>query len=478
MFKRERILAAGKRAYPARANRSETAKDCLDNFENWEKQKKEVRAAGRIRSIRGHGGLSFVGLEDESGRIQAVLKKDRIGAESYDIFFETIDVGDFVEIAGILFVTKRGERSIEAKEWKLLSKTLRPLPEKWHGLKDIEERLRCRYLDFLSNPEERDLFLKKARFWSVVRNYLSGNGFLEVETPVLEMIPGGADAEPFVTRHNALDIELYLRISLELPLKRLIVGGFEKVFEIGRIFRNEGIDREHLQDYTQMEFYWAYADYNALMAFVRDMYQTAIQAALGDLRHNWNDEIIDWSGEWPKVEYFEIFKEKTGLDLIKAPESGLVALAKREGLDPEKHPGKGRVTDLIFKKMVRPHFVQPTFLVNPPVEIEPLAKRMESDPSRVERFQVMACGTEIGKGFSELNDPVDQRSRFEEQMKLREKGDLEAQRMDEDFVRALEHGMPPTGGFGVSERLFSIIMNRPIRETIFFPLMRPQQKVD
>ncbi len=472
--KREQILAKGLKPYPAGTKRNETTKDCFDNFDAWEKEQREVMVAGRIRSIRGHGGLSFVGLEDEAGLIQIALKKDHIGEESYGDFFESTDSGDFIEVSGILFITKRGEKSVDAKTWRLISKTLRPMPEKWHGLKDIEERLRYRYLDFISNPEERQVFIKKARFWQSIRKFLSDNDFMEVETPVLEMIPGGADAEPFATHHNALDIDLYLRISLELPLKRLIVGGFEKVFEIGRIFRNEGIDREHLQDYTQMEFYWAYADYRALMPFTQKLYQVAIKDALGGLKHGWNDQVIDWAGDWPIVEYFEIFKEKTGLDLKTAKESDLIALAKKQGLDPEKHPGKGRVTDLIFKKMVRPHFVQPAFLINPPVEIEPLAKRMESDPNRVERFQVMACGTELGKGFSELNDPIDQRGRFEEQMKLREKGDAEAQRMDEDFVRALDHGMPPTGGFGFSERLFSIIMNRPIRETTFFPLMRPK----
>jgi len=244
--KREQILVKGKQPYPAETKRNETIKNCLKNFDAWEKDQKEVVVAGRIRSIRGHGGLSFIGLEDESGLIQIVLKKDHIGEESYNDFFEFIDAGDFIETVGSFFITKRGEKSIDAKIWRLISKALRPMPEKWHGLKDIEERLRYRYLDLLSNSEEREIFFKKARFWKAVRGYLSDNGFLEVETPVLEMIPGGADAEPFATHHNALDIDLYLRISLELPLKRLIVGGFEKIFEIGRIFRNEGIDREAL----------------------------------------------------------------------------------------------------------------------------------------------------------------------------------------------------------------------------------------
>ena len=453
------------------------ASDLLNKFDAVSKETLETNSvtcslAGRIVSMRDFGKAAFAHVQDVTGKIQVYLKKDILGEKQS--LLKKLDIGDIIGLKGKLFRTKTNELTVEVEDFVFLSKSLRPLPEKWHGLKDIETRYRQRYVDLIVNSEVRQIFATRRRFWKAVRGYLSDNGFLEVETPVLEMIPGGADAEPFATHHNALDIDLYLRISLELPLKRLIVGGFEKVFEIGRIFRNEGIDREHLQDYTQMEFYWAYADYKILMPFVRELYQTAIKDALGDLKHNWSDQIIDWAGDWPIVEYFDIFKEKTGLDLKIASEKDLIALAKKEGLEPEKHPGKGRVTDLIFKKMVRPHFIQPAFLINPPVEIEPLAKRMEGDPNRVERFQVMACGTELGKGFSELNDPVDQRGRFEEQMNLREKGDAEAQRMDEDFVRALEHGMPPTGGFGVSERLFSIIMNRPIRETTFFPLMKPK----
>ncbi|MEK7498650.1 MAG: amino acid--tRNA ligase-related protein, partial [Patescibacteria group bacterium] len=284
--------------------------------------------------------------------------------------------------------------------------------------------------------------------------------------------PGGADAEPFVTHHNALDTDFYLRISPELSLKRLLVGGFEKVFEIGRIFRNEGIDAEHLQDYTQLEFYWAYSNYEELMEYVEKMYKKVIEATTGSLVTHWRDHEIQWGGVWPKIEYFKIFKEKTGLDLDVATEEDLKKKAQGEGIRLEDHVGRGRLIDLIFKKLIRPHLIQPIFLIDPPVDIEPLAKRRPGHPHQVERMQVVACGTELGKGFSESNDPVDQRLRFEEQMKLREMGDKEAQYLDDDFVEALEYGMPPAAGFGVSERLFAILMDKPVRETVFFPLMR------
>jgi len=299
-------------------------------------------------------------------------------------------------------------------------------------------------------------------------------GFLEVETPVLEFVPGGAEAEPFQTHHKALDTDFYLRISLELPLKKLLVGGYEKVFEIGRIFRNEGIDREHLQDYTQMECYWAYADYNDMMAFVRKMYFLVVKKLFGGYVTKIGGRKIKWNGVWPKVDYFSVFKHESGLDLARVSREDLRKKAFALGLTPEKSAGRGRLIDLIFKKTVRPKLVSPCFLVNPPVDVEPLAKRLFSDPDRVERFQIVALGTELGKGFTELNDPVDQRARFEEQMKLREAGDKEAQRLDEDFLRALEYGMPPAAGFGMSERLFAVLMDRPVRETVIFPLMRPK----
>jgi lysyl-tRNA synthetase class 2 len=297
-----------------------------------------------------------------------------------------------------------------------------------------------------------------------------------VETPVLENLPGGAEAEPFKTHHNALDEEFYLRISLELPLKRLLVGGYDKVFEIGRIFRNEGIDREHLQDYTQLEFYWAYSDYHDVMRLTEKVYKEVIEKTCGGLVTEFGGKKIDWSKKWPSVDYVEAFKKANdGLDPISASHTELAAKTRELKLEVDKNAGKGRLIDLIFKKTVRPTLIEPCFLINPPVEIEPLAKRHPENPAVVERFQIVACGTELGKGFSELNDPDDQRARFEEQMKLRAAGDAEAQYLDEDFLEALQYGMPPAGGFGVSERLFAILMDMPIRETVFFPLMRAKK---
>jgi lysyl-tRNA synthetase class 2 len=339
----------------------------------------------------------------------------------------------------------------------------------------LEERLRQRYVDLIMRSGERELFERKERFWRATRGFLAAEGGLEVETPVLERTPGGADAEPFTTHLNALDIDLFLRISPELNLKRLIVGGFRKVFEIGRIFRNEGIDREHLQDYSQCELYWAYTDYEQLMELVERLYKHVVQETLGQLTHSNHGQTVDWSAPWKRVDYYDAFREHTGLDLKDAREKDLKKYAQEQGIDTEKHAGRGRLIDIIFKKKVRPHLIEPAFLVLPPVDIEPLAKRWPQDTGRVERFQVVACGSELGKGFSELNDPLDQRERFEEQNKLGEAGDKEAQRMDEDYVRALEYGMPPTAGFGFSERLFAFLVDHPVRETVFFPLVKPKQ---
>ena len=300
--------------------------------------------------------------------------------------------------------------------------------------------------------------------------------FLEVETPVLESVTGGAEAEPFKTHLKALDIDLYLRISLELSLKKLIVGGYEKVFEIGRIFRNEGIDKEHLQDYTQLEFYWAYHEYNDLMKLIEKMYKFVIKKSVGTYKTTYDGKKIDWGKKWKTVDYVASFKKAVDLDPLTATDDELFSLAKNKGFGPERHMGRGRLIDLIFKKTVRPTLIQPCFLIDPPVDIEPLAKRHRKDPRRVERFQILAGGTELGKGFTELNDPLDQRQRFEQQAKLREAGDIEAQMMDEGFVEALEYGMPPTAGFGISERLFAVLMDKPVRETVFFPLMRPKNK--
>jgi lysyl-tRNA synthetase class 2 len=424
-------------------------------------------------SFRDQGNLVFSDLFDSSGKIQIVLKKDNIS--NLNFWKKVLDRGDFIFVNGIVFKTKKGEKSIEAKKIEIWAKSLRPLPTEWFGIEDEETRLRQRYLEMILNPETRQIFIKKSIFWQTFREELKKQGFLEVETPVLEPIPGGAEAEPFVTHLNALDEDFYLRISLELSLKKILVGGFEKVFEIGRIFRNEGIDREHLQDYTQLEFYWAYHDYNDLMKFVESLYKKVIKNTVGSLVTIYNDKKINWGKKWPRVEYVKLFEKFTGINPIKATRDELYKKAKELNLNPEEFAGKGRLIDLIFKKTARPTLIQPCFLINPPVDIEPLAKRSEKDPNIVERFQVMAGGTELGKGFSELNDPIDQRKRFEEQAKLREAGDKEAQMLDEGFLEALEYGMPPTAGFGISERLFAVLMNKPVRECVIFPLMRKKK---
>lgn len=459
-------------AYPARVTRDMSISVAIEQFDILSEEKKSISLVGRITALRDQGKIIFCDLKDERGKIQVVLNEAEL--KDFSLIQETLDMGDFLEVSGILFSTKRGEKSILPSRARIIGKSIRPIPSEWYGIEDIETRLRKRYLDLITHQEIRDLFIKKDIFWTTIRNFLKKEEFHEVETAVLEPVPGGAEAEPFVTHHNALDTDFYLRISLELPLKRLLVGGYEKVFEIGRIFRNEGIDREHLQDYTQMECYWAYADYNNMMDLTRRMYQETVKQVTGGYITTYQDMDIDWGGEWPQVDYYEIFKEKTNVDLTKATISDLQKRAEELGIRMEPNLGRGRLIDLIYKKTVRPFLLQPCFLVNPPVDIEPLAKRSEKDEGRVERFQIMAGGTELGKGFSELNDPIDQRARFEDQMKLREAGDSEAQRIDNDFLEALEYGMPPAAGFGLSERLFSVIMNRPIRETVIFPLMRQE----
>ncbi len=469
--KYERLAAAGIDPFPATASRSHTLAGVRAAFDELLKSESKVTLIGRIRHLRGHGGSTFLGLTDATGAFQVYLKKDVLG-DAYADWIDRLDLGDIISATGTLFTTKRGEPTLLAGNLQMVTKSLRPLPEEHFGLKDSELRLRKRYLDLLLNPDVRELFEQKARFWKSVRDQLIGLGFLEVETPVLEHVPGGAEAEPFVTHYNALDQDVTLRISLELPLKRLLVGGYERVFEIGRIFRNEGMSAEHLQDYTQMEFYWAFADYTELMKMLPDFYRNIAQATIGTTKVKNGDMTVDLGAEWKRYDYVEEFQAKIKLDPLTATREELFAAAKKAKLDVTAKLGKGKLIDGLYKKYVRPTLIEPGFLIDPPVEIEPLAKRLPKDPRRVQRLQVMAFGTELGKGFSELNDPIDQRKRFEEQMKLRQAGDTEAQQLDEDFLEALEYGMPPAAGFGMSERLFAYLVNRPIRETVIFPAMK------
>lgn len=471
--KLEILKQAGWEPYPSSTHRTHTNAQALADFDKLQNQ--NLTLVGRIRSLRSMGKLTFFHIEDGTARAQALLKADICGQKEFELFSQVFDIGDFIEISGTLFATKTGEKTLQVEKYRMLAKALLPLPSEHFGLEDTETRLRKRYLDTLLNREVRQMFVQKARFWKSMREFLEKHGFLEVQTPVLESIPGGAEAQPFITHHNALNRDFYLRISLELPLKKMLVGGYEKVYEIGRIFRNEGIDTEHLQDYTQMEFYWAYASFDNLMAFVREMYQYILQETFGTLKITSRGIICDWSGEWAQVSYVELFKEHTGIDLQTARDEELKNYADKYNIKYENFARRGRLIDLIFKR-VRQYIPagKPVFLVNQPLELEPLAKRDPKNPRLVQRMQIIAYGTELGKGFGELNDPLDQRERFEEQMKLRRLGDEEAQMLDEEYVEAMEYGMPPAAGFGISERIFAIWQDLPIREAVFFPPMKEE----
>jgi lysyl-tRNA synthetase class 2 len=474
--KLKKLETAGLLAYPAKTNRTHSIAEALANFGKLFKSKKTYVLVGRIMAQRWHGGATFLDINDGTGKIQVIIKQDKVGEKGYQFFMDVFDIGDFVEIKGILFTTQRGEKTIEAEDYKMLSKALLPLPEKWHGIQDVEEKLRKRYLDIMFNPEVKEMIEKRAMFWASMREFLIKNNFLEVETPVLETIPGGADAKPFITHHNALDLDVYLRISTgELWQKQLMVAGFEKTFEIGRQFRNEGMDSEHLQDYTQVEFYWAYADYEKGMEFVEEMYKYIAKKTFGTLKFKIRDFEVDLGKKWEKYDYQSTIAKYTGVNIENASLAEIEKTLQKLKIDYDK---KGfnitRAIDNLWKHC-RKNISGPGFLINVPIIMEPLAKKTEKNPKLVQRFQVILAGSEMGKGYSELNDPIDQAERFTEQQKLRDKGDEEAQRYDKDFIEALEHGMPPTCGFGVSERLFSFLMDKPVRDCQIFPLMRPKQ---
>ena len=465
----------GVNPYPAKASKDETINKILNDFEKLQKDNTELRLAGRLRSLRAHGNLTFSHIEDGSGKIQLALSKKEIGADSYKIFTKYVDIGDFAQITGTAFLTHNGEKSIMVKDWKLLTKAIRPLPEKWHGLADEEESLRKRYLDILFNNEVRELFIKRAKFWQAIRNFLIKKDFLEVETPVLENTAGGADAKPFMTHHNALNLDVYLRISMgELWQKRLMVAGFEKTFEIGRQFRNEGMDAEHLQDYTQMEFYWAYADYEAGIKLVEELFKYTAQETFGTLKFKIKNFEIDLGKTWERYDYRETVKKYTGVDILEADIKQIEKKLKELKVEYDKKGfNKTRAIDNLWK-YCRKQIAGPGFLVGVPIEVSPLAKRDDVNPMLSQRFQVIIAGSELGNGYSELNDPIDQAERFKKQAKLREEGDEEAQMFDHEFVEALEYGMPPTCGFGLSERVFSFLMDKPARECQIFPLMKPK----
>lgn len=476
------LLEMGVEAYPSVSKRTHRIGDVLNGFSELETGQTRIVLAGRLRSKRLHGNLCFSELADESGKIQLVLSKQELETETaeklrtFKEFDKFIDIGDFIEISGTAFVTKKGEQSVLVKSWRLLSKALRPLPDKWHGLKNEEERFRKRYLDLLMDPKLRETFVKKAKFWETVRAFMKEEGFLEVETPTLETTTGGAEANPFRTRHDDYDINVFLRISIgELWQKRLMAAGFEKTFEIGRAYRNEGSSPNHLQEFTNMEFYWAYADYRDGMALVQKLYQRIALEVFGTTLFQTKEHSYDLSGQWPQIDYREEVIRQTGIDILSATEPEIRKKLDELGVKYEG-TNRERLTDTLWK-YCRKNIAGPAFLVNHPKIVSPLAKSSADNPETTERFQIIIAGAEIGNGYSELNNPLDQRQRFEEQKKLLEAGDTEAMMPDWEFVEMLEYGMPPTCGFGFGERLFAFLADKPLRETTLFPLVKPKLPV-
>ena len=442
----------------------------------------QVSLAGRLMSKRGMGKVSFCDLQDKSGRIQLYARRDEMDGEEYDRF-KKLDIGDIVGVKGIVFRTQRGEMSIRVEAVTLLSKSLLPLPEKFHGLTNTELRYRQRYVDLIVNPEVKRNFIIRSQFIKHVRDFLDGRGYMEVETPVLNTISGGATARPFITHHNTLDIDMFMRIATELPLKRLIVGGLDRVYEIGRIFRNEGMDPKHNPEFTTVELYQAYADFNDMMDLFEDLLSSAAQKILGTYQVEWQGEQIDLTPGWPRMPMQEAVKQYCGIDFMAInSDEEAVAAAKSIGVELPETADKtwGNALYECFDQKVEEKLIQPTFITMHPVDVSPLAKRSPKDPRLTERFELFICHSEMGNAFSELNDPIDQRGRFQKQVELRDKGDDEAGMMDEDFLTALEYGMPPTGGLGIGiDRCVMLLTNSDsIREVILFPTMKPLEKND
>jgi lysyl-tRNA synthetase class 2 len=473
----EAIKNKGINPYPERTKRTFLVAEILANFKKLKNKKERVVAVGRIRSVREHGGSTFIHFEDGVGKIQAYFKRNKLGEKGYQFFLDNFDIGDFIEISGILFETKRKERTIEVSDFKMLAKSLLPLPEKWHGLKDIEERYRKRYLDLIFNAEVKEKFILRTKIIKEISSFLDKKGFLEVETPILQPIYGGAKAKPFKTHLNALNMDLYLRIAHELYLKRLLVGGFEKVYEIGRLFRNEGMDREHNPEYTSLEFYWAYADYKDLMKFVEELFVNLVKKIFKKTEIEYEGKKIDFKTPWQRIEFNQLIRKYADIDLEEINEKALAKKAGDLGIKIEKGSGKAEIADAIYKKVCRSKILQPCFVIHHPLGSFPLAKALEKNPDKLANFQLVIAGWEIALGFSELNDPLEQRKRFEEQEKMFKKGFEEAQRIDKDFLEALEYGMPPAAGIGMGiDRLTALLTNsHSLREVILFPTMRPKK---
>jgi len=482
--KLEILREKGINPYPANSGRTVSIGKLVDEFDKYS-ENDELTVAGRIMAIREHGGSTFVDLYDGTGllavgsadkvagRIQGFLDEETLG-DAYGLFGETADIGDFVDLSGTPFTTKRGEKSIKATGWQMLAKALLPLPEKWHGLQDTEERLRKRYLDILFNIEVRNVIEKKARFWDVMRAFLKERGFLEVETPTLELTTGGAEARPFKTHHNDFDLDVFLRISVgELWQKRLMAAGIPKTFEIGRAYRNEGSSPEHVQEFTNMEFYAAYLDFDEGKKLVQELYRTLASEVFGATKFTTRGHSFDLADNWKELDYVATVEKVTGVNVLLASQQEMQEKLGELGVEFDGK-NRERMTDALWKHC-RKQVSGPAFLVNHPRLVAPLSKAHEDNPELTKTFQVLLAGSEVGRAHAELNDPLDQRTRFEEQKKMIDAGDEEAMMPEWDYVEAMEYGMPPTFGFGVGDRLFSFMVDKPIRETQIFPLMKPKE---
>lgn len=459
-----------------RTHQSQQLVEEYSQFEKEELEEKEipVTIAGRIMTKRGKGKAGFAHIQDLSGQIQLYVRKDAVGEEAYEVF-TSADLGDIVGVSGVLFKTKVGELSVKAKQFELLTKALRPLPDKFHGLKDVEQRYRQRYLDLIMSEESKHTFITRSRIIQSMRRYLDDQGYLEVETPMMHAIAGGASAKPFITHHNALDMELYMRIAIELHLKRLIVGGMEKVYEIGRVFRNEGVSTRHNPEFTMIELYEAYADYRDIMSLTENLIAHIAEEVLGSTTVQYGEHEINLKPEWKRLHMVDAVKEYTGVDFWKETSVDEArALAKEHGVEITEHMQYGHIVNEFFEQKVEEKLIQPTFIFGHPVEISPLAKKNENDPRFTDRFELFIVAREHANAFTELNDPIDQKERFEAQLKEREQGNDEAHMMDNDFIEALEYGMPPTGGLGIGvDRLVMLLTNAAsIRDVLLFPHMR------
>lgn len=476
-----RLREQGINPYPSRCQRSHTIAQARRLFEAGELAEDQTLVlVGRLRTVRIMGKASFAHIEDGSGRVQIYLRREEVGPQAYELFTKLLDIGDFIEVHGTMFRTRTGEVTLRVRQLTVLSKALHPLPDKWHGLKDVETRYRQRYLDLIANPEVRQIFITRARIIKALRHYLDSHGFLEVETPILQPVYGGAAARPFVTYHHQLHQNLYLRISDELYLKRLIIGGYERVYEIGRDFRNEGVSFKHNPEFTQLEFYEAYADYHDVMRRVEEMIAFVADEVLGTRQLVYQGHEIDLNPPWRRLSLRQAILDATGIDYEDYPDAASLAAVMRDklGMQPDPKSNRGKLIDSLLSAHVEPNLIQPTFIIDYPREISPLAKASPDRPDIVERFEYFIGGMELGNAFSELNDPIDQLERFLEQGRALKAGDEEAHPVDEDYVRALSYGMPPTGGFGTGiDRLTMLFTDKAsIREVILFPHLRSKEE--